>query len=391
MMAAVTGPSDRAVKPRLLTPLFVLVTTASFAYFMSVGVLLPALPLYVKGPLGGGSLSVGIAVGSFSFAALVLRPWVGRLADRHGRRVLMVSGGLMAGLSVSVYGVATSLLPLGLLRLITGAGEALFFVAAVSAANDLAPDQRRGEAMSLFSLALYSGIGFGPVLGETVLGDDRFWAAWAVAAATSLLAALLGLAVGETRPASDEPDEPAPSRLLHRAALRPGTVLLMSVWGFSGFGAFVPLYARELGLGTSGFIFLAYAAVVLTIRSVGARIPDWLGAGVTSRTALACSAVGMATIGLWAAPAGLLVGTLLFGIGQGLAFPALISMALRAAPASERGAVVGTFTAFVDIAFGVGAVTLGTVADAVGYRGTFLVAAGVALCGLLVLLRQATR
>jgi MFS family permease len=174
---------------------------------------------------------------------------------------------------------------------------------------------------------------------------------------------------------------------VQRAALLPGAVLLTGVWSFAGFSAFIPLYTRELGLESSGFVFVAYSMVVIAIRSVGARIPDWLGAAVTSRAALGLTVIGMVTIGLWPARAGLYAGTLVFAVGQALAFPALISLALGAAPASERGAVVGTFTAFVDLAFGVGAVSLGTVAELVGYRGTFLVAAAVALAGLALLLR----
>lgn len=63
-----------------------------------------------------------------------------------------------------------------------------------------------------------------------------------------------------------------------------------------------------------------------------------------------------------------------------------MTMAIGSAPASERGAVVGTFTAFFDLAFGLGAVTLGAVAALVGYRGLFLTAAVIALGGLSVLL-----
>jgi MFS family permease len=67
------------------------------------------------------------------------------------------------------YALASGPLVLALLRLLTGAGEAFFFVGAVTAAMDLAPAQRRGEAMSLASLALYVGIGLGPLLSELAI------------------------------------------------------------------------------------------------------------------------------------------------------------------------------------------------------------------------------
>ena len=56
-------------------------------------------------------------------------------------------------------------------------------------------------------------------------------------------------------------------------------------------------------------------------------------------------------------------------------FPALMTLAINRAPASERGSVVGTFTAFFDLSFGVGAASAGQIAAMVGYRGAFVAAA----------------
>ena len=61
----------------------------------------------------------------------------------------------------------------------------------------------------------------------------------------------------------------------------------------------------------------------------------------------------------------------MFSTGQALGFPALMTLAVEAAPASERGAVLGTFTGFFDLAYGIGAVSLGGIAHRLGYRGTF--------------------
>ncbi|HEV3402530.1 MAG TPA: MFS transporter, partial [Acidimicrobiales bacterium] len=208
--------SDR--KPPLVTRPFVLVVAATFAYFVAVGALLPALPLYVEGPLGGGSVSVGLGVGAFSFSALVLRPWAGRLGDRRGRRPLVVGGAALAAVSIAGYVVATSLPLLVALRLVTGAGEALFFIGVVSATNDLAPDERRGEAMSYFSLAPYAGLAVGPVLGEALLEGDAFGPVWALAAASTVIAVILGARLPETHDTDGTADAPARRRrLVHPA------------------------------------------------------------------------------------------------------------------------------------------------------------------------------
>lgn len=386
--ARMATSSVAAVRPRLVTPVFVLITLSTFAYFVSVGALIPTLPLYVEGPLGGGDVAVGLGIGAFSLSAVLLRPFVGRLSDLRGRRLLLVAGAGLVTISVAGYVVVSSLIPLLLLRLLTGAGEAFFYVGAASAINDIAPDERRGEALSFFSLALYAGMAIGPILGEAALGVDRFDAAWLLAAGAAGVALLLGWKVPDTRP----PDVvPGASPLIHRAALVPGTVLAASVWGLAGFSTFVPLYARELGLSGSSYVFATYSGLVLALRLFGAQIPDRLGTRLTSRLALSASALGMAVMGMVESPVGLFAGGAIFGIGQALAFPALMSIAVRGAPASERGAVVGTFTAFFDLAFGLGAVSLGAVASTFGYAGAFRVAALVAVGGLALLYGYARR
>jgi MFS family permease len=70
---------------RLLTPRFVTVVASGLAYFLSLGMLLPVVPLYVSGPLGGGDLAVGVVVGGFAAGAVLVRPLAGRLGDRRGR------------------------------------------------------------------------------------------------------------------------------------------------------------------------------------------------------------------------------------------------------------------------------------------------------------------
>jgi MFS family permease len=373
-----------APKPRLITPPFLLIAVSALAYFTADGVLLPAVPRYVKGPLGGDDVAVGISVAAFALTALVFRPWAGRLGDRRGRRLLMTVGGAAVAVSVVGYLLATSVPSMIVFRFLSGFGEAFFFTGAASAINDLAPEARRGEAVSFFSLALYVGIGVGPLIGEALIAEAGFTVTWLVAAGCAGLAAVLTLGVPETRP--ERAAEDGAARLLHPAAIRPGTALLTSVWGMSGFFAFVPLYALDIGLHGSRFVFLTYSAIVVAIRLFGARIPDLIGPVVASRSSLAASTVGLAVVAAWRSPVGLFVGVSIFAVGSALAFPALMMLALRGTPASQRGAIIGTFTAFVDLGFGIGPATLGFVSEAFGYGGLFLTASAVAAAGLALLL-----
>jgi predicted MFS family arabinose efflux permease len=272
------------------------------------------------------------------------------------------------------------------MRLLTGVGEALFFVAALSANMDLAPPERRGEAMSFASLSLYVGIGAGPFIGEVVIEHVGFSAAWVVAIALALVAVALSLRLPAMKPAAEDETAPAPvrHRLVHRAGLLPGLVLFATVWGMAGFLAFVPLYVRDIGMGGASLVLGLFAAIVVLIRSVGARIPDRLGPAAATRIALTLSAVGLAVAGVWREPTGLIAGTVLLGVGVALFTPALFALAVAGVPGNERGAVMGTTSAFLDLAFGLGPATLGFVAAAVGRGGTFLAGAIVAVAGLVL-------
>jgi predicted MFS family arabinose efflux permease len=394
MIRTVVARRSASTRPALLTPAFMAVTLASLAYFTGDGVLVPAVPRYVQGPLGASDVAVGLVVGAFSLSAFFLRPWVGGLGDRWGRRPLMVLGAGVFTASVLGYGTASSPEALAGLRLLTGAGEACFFVGALTAVADLAPAQRRGEAMSLASLSLYVGIGVGPLLGEAAIERSGFAAAWALAGASGLAAVVIALLVPDTRPddPGQEPEGGASGhRLIHRAGLLPGLVLFAGILGMAGFLTFVPLYALDLGMAGSRVVLLVFAAVVVGIRGVGARIPDRLGAARATRIALAASAAGLAVAGAWRTPAGLVAGTAVFATGVALLTPAVMTLAVQGVAPRERGAVIGTTSSFLDLAIGLGPATLGLVAAAAGRPGTFLASAAVAAAGLLLVWRRPGR
>ena len=134
---------------RLLTTPFVLAVLAELGVCLSIGMLLGVLPLYAKGPLDAGSVGVGLAVAALSPSAIFFQPIAGRVGDRRGRKILVVSGALVVAGSVAAYTAASTLPILVALRLVTGVGEALIFVGAATIVTDLAPEERRGEAISL--------------------------------------------------------------------------------------------------------------------------------------------------------------------------------------------------------------------------------------------------
>jgi MFS family permease len=379
-----TGPHQP--RPTLFTPAFTALTLASLAYFTAAGMLIPALPRLVAGPLGGGNAAVGVVFGAFSVSAVLMRPAAGVYGDRRGRRPLMLGGAALFALSVLAYGSAPTAAALVGLRLVGGAGEAMFFVGMVTTFTDLAPSERRGEAMSLASLALYLGIGIGPLVAELVTARVGLTAVWVAAAGAAFAAVALTARVPETRPleATGAGGPAAARRLVHPAGLLPGAVLLASIVGMAGFLAFVPLHVLDIGMGGSGAVLLVFAGVIVLIRSVGARLPDRLGPARAIRAALTLSVVGLVVVGSWHTPSGLVVGAVVLATGIALLTPSVFALAVADVPATERGQVMATTSAFIDIAFGVGPMSMGIVAAALGRPAVFLAGAVIAAAGLVL-------
>jgi predicted MFS family arabinose efflux permease len=299
----------------------------------------------------------------------------------------MVGGSLLFGAVMLAHLLAGSLAILVALRLLLGVAEALVFVAAFAAEADLAPPERRGEALTFFSLSLYAGVAVGPLIGEAAFGAGGFPAVWIASAGVAGIAALLALAVPETRPAG-EAGTVASGRLLHPAGILPGLILMTGVWGMGGYFTLMPPYVvGPLGLDGARLFLLTFGGTVIVARLLGARLPDRLGARRLSGTALLITAAGLGLMGVLPTVSGLLAGTLLLGLGVAFTTPALASLTVSRAPSNERGAALGTFSAFIDLAFGLGPIAMGGVAAASTTPVAFLSAAAVALLGAAILWR----
>jgi MFS family permease len=378
-----TGPALAAGdRPSLITPTFVSLAAATLVFFIAGGIVLPIVPQFGQRQLRLSPAEVGVAIAVFSVASLVVRPIVGWATDRFGRRPALVGGAAVTVLALVLHLAAGSLGMLVVARALFGVGEAFFFVAALAAASDLAPADRRGEAISFFSLSLYLGLAIGPLIGETVLGIGSYGAVWLVAAAIAAIALALAWLMPETAPAMRSAER---ARFFHPAGVVPGILIFLGVFGMAGFLAFVPVYVDDVGLSASVPLGI-YAGIVVVLRLVGARLPDRLGAVRLSGSALVATAVGLAIIGSVRTAAGLIVGSAIMALGVAFTFPALMALAVSRVAPGERGTVVGTASLFLDLAFGAAPVVLGSIAGTTGYGPTFLVSAGLAAlgCALLV-------
>ncbi|MEO6570487.1 MAG: MFS transporter [Ilumatobacteraceae bacterium] len=347
---------------------------------------LVTVPRFVEEELGYGEFGVGLAIASFAVAAVVARPFLGRLTERFGRRSVMMAGALLAASAGAFLGFSTELWQVLVLRAIMGLGEAALFVASATLIADLSPANRRAEGASYFSVAVYGGIGAGPVLGEYVLADDRYAATFLVAAGLAALAAVTVLGVPKrvdraSAPAADDAKPP----LFHRRAFWPGMVLASGIAGFSAFTAFIPEHSRSVGLGGAAGLFLVYSAVSLSLRLFGAKLPERLGEHRMVTVALVALMASLVLMGVAAEPWALWVGAGLMGVGMAFLYPSLMANVVNRVGDHERASALSSLTMFFEIGTIVGGVVLGGVGQILSKQAGFLGGAVVAAIGLVAL------
>lgn len=382
------APAPANASERLITRPFVVVTLTALVFFVYIGMLLPLVPLFIEGPLGGGEFDIGVTVAAFAIAAILARPFLGRIADRYGRRIVITTGALIAAISGALSGQVDDLWALVGLRVFTGVGEAAVFVGAATLIADLSPRDRRAEGASYFSVAVFGGLGIGPVLGETLLDDTHFERTFLVAGAFALTAAVCSLfapARVETPDdllddVDDDDDATGLWRWIHRGAVMPGLVLACAVAAFAAYGAFLPEYARTVGLTSSGGLFALYSLISLVIRVFGARLPERFGPRRAVTIALSNVMAGMALLALVPEVPALWLASAFMGLGIAFNYPSLMALAVNRASDRHRAKVVSSLTMFFEVGTAAGGLLIGALAQVVGKQWGFL--GGVASCAL---------
>jgi MFS family permease len=354
--------------------------------FLAIGIMLAAVPRYVREELGGSRTAVGTAATIFFAAALLTRPFIGRLMDRVGRRPFLIWPLLvMAPLALSMN-VAHTVWAVIVIRFLQGVFGSSFYTACAVVATDLAPADQRASALARLSLMIYLGFAFGPFIGEFLFDRGTQWP-WLAAVVLHLLGLIVATRLPETLIRVGGGEVPHPTlRRMRRVVLRPGVAQMCAGLGYACVVAFLPSYSRSIGIGSSGALFFTYACSALVVRVVSGRLADHFGYVAVAIPGMAVFAGGLFLMAIawntWVPfPAIVMV-----GIGFGAVFPALTAVAVARAPDEQRGAVLGVFLSFNDLGNAIAGPAVGAIADAAGFRWGYGVPAIVAAAGVLVTL-----
>jgi multidrug resistance protein len=133
---------------------------------LGFAIVVPYLFFYVQS-LGGSSFLYGVLLASYSLMSFIFTPFLARLSDRYGRRIILLIGLAISSLSYFVFGVANSIWILFLGRMMSGTTAATVPVAQAYVADVTTANQRL-RYMGLLGAAAGIAFIFGPAIGGTL-------------------------------------------------------------------------------------------------------------------------------------------------------------------------------------------------------------------------------
>ena len=349
----------------------------------------PLLPLFAAG-LGAGDVLLGFIVAVSTLTGMVLKPFVGILSDRTGRRIwLLIGTAVFAGMPF-VYGFVGSPDQLVLVRIVHGLATAIYgpvtlaYVVELSSAN-------RAERLGWFSMARNAGYVVGPAAaGVLLLRMDPVHVFTVVGLLSSLAFVPIAL-LPETKSA---PQVQRPSFVTQARRAISVASRSSGVWLAGGMSAqvliaeyavktFLPVYALSQGVNVAvvGAYFALQEGTHLVLAPLGGRLGDRLGHMPTVALGMAAMAVGLLTLSFGHGTNALVLSAVLIGSAQALVFPSALASVATAVSEHDLGACMGFVGAMKNSAKVAGPILGGLLIHRFGLEVT-LASMGVMLIGV---------
>jgi len=366
---------------------FILTSLSTFTLFSSFYFLLITLPIYIQ-KIGGTESEIGFIIGVFTISAVVLRPFIGQEIDRRGRKNILISGLLVFLVSMLLYNYTNSVTSLLLLRVFHGIGWGAATTAATTLIADIAPPNRRGEAMGIFGMSSNVAMAIGPALSMLLLQAYDFSILFIIGAGIALVSLLLALPISETM--ASHPKTP----LFSREALFASTLMFTVSLTYGSLVSFLSLFAQKQGIINPGIFFTVFAATLILVRAFAGRLSDTKGRKFVILPGMILIAASLFVLSTASVLFVFLMAALLYGLGFGLVHPSLMALLVDSVSEKGRGAAMGTFTAAFDLGIGMGSIILGFVLQYFGFKVMYSLAGLIVLGGAVLLIvynRKASR
>ena len=322
-------------KPAPARGLFPLLCAAVMLEAVGVGMLFPLLAR-VQAADHIATSGLGLMSGAAFFAALATQVVIGRFLDGRRARAVLLAGLAVAVVSLVWFALGTRLWELSLARALGGVSYGIAMPAALRASTVGLDASQRGRRLGRLSSAQMAGIVLGPLAGAVLYGAGNLQTPFLVLAAATAVV-LVGLAALPA-PAGDRatdpveaPDGPAGERGEPPGRPRPTSrpvvaLLLLSVAAQVPTGLYDSLWSRLLtdrGAGTFliGASLALFGLPFIVLAPVGGRLAALRNPLVWAGSALVVSAFFLASYGLVASPAVIVVLGMFEACAQSIAVP----------------------------------------------------------------------
>ncbi|PAP75664.1 MDR family MFS transporter [Rubrivirga marina] len=362
-------------------------------------VVLPFLALYLHGQRGFSVAQATLAVSLYGAGSFVGGFTGGWVSDRIGRRPVLLASLAGAAVPVALLPAAPTYAAIAALAFAFGLLAEMYRPAVSAAVADMLPEERQPRAYAIVYWAINLGAAVGPALGGLIAARSYAGLFWLEGATLLGYAAIVLVAVPETRPLSDES---AARTLSLRPLARDGALAALAVAVLLvGIGFFQLFSSLPITMAADGLNELEFGLVVTVngglIVLIGLPVAAYVGDRLT--TVLVPGAVALVAIGLaltataetfWAYAAFAVIWTL----GEMAFLPVVPTIVSRLAPAHLRGSYQGVYHASWGLSKTVGPALGGLVLTAAGSEELWLGAGGLAgvaavvLLGLLPVLRR---
>ncbi len=280
-----------------------LLTAINFFNYIDRSVLFAVQPLIQK-EFHSTDLNFGLLSTAFFGTYMVAAPFLGALADRYPRKLIITTGILLWSGATLLTAFAYDFRGLLVRHTLVGIGEASYAAAAPSLIADLFHENRRGRMLAVFFMAIPVGTAVGYLIGG-VLGERYGWRApFYVGAIPGFLLALTLVFLREPeRGAADRlsetPERASVLGLAGNGAFVTATLgMAMMTFCLGGLQVWMPTFlnrVRGVGLDHANLMFGASTAITGT---VGTLLGGWLGDRLLRRTSGAYYLVSATTLAL---------------------------------------------------------------------------------------------
>jgi MFS family permease len=357
----------------LFTRRFFTMCGFTFTVFLSAFQMLPTTPFRIL-DTGGSTFAAGLFLGFLTYSSAITGPVTGALADRLGkRRILIMNSVVIAGFALA-YGLSTSYVVPLVLVLFHGFFWSGLLSASSAYMTDFIPESRRAEGIGYWGMSTMLAVAVAPSVGFWFYHFGWGWLCASVGVLNLGMAAI-AFTLEESPVAARMTREHFFSRdLIEWRMVMVAISLYLCSFGYGGVTSFVALYAERNGVTPKGVFFMTFAAVTIVTRVFSGRLADRIGHRRFFLPCLGLVCVGFALLAFARGRTSLVVAALVFGTGFGNMYPAFVAHVVRFFDPTRRGAVFGGILAAFDTGIGTGSIVLGWIIEHHGFRPAWLVA-----------------